>query len=167
MEFLDKMKIENIRLSEIKPYENNPRHNESAVQYIKNSIREFGFKVPIVIDKDNIIVCGHTRYLAAQELGMDSIPCVRADELSPEQVKAFRIADNKTAELAGWKTKLLDEELKELCEFDMTAFGFPEYEEKTDTGSSADEKSEAVKTKMVRCPHCGEWLEAKKVKIRK
>ena len=90
----DELRIENIEISKIVPYENNPRHNDSAVDQVANSIREFGFKVPIIIDKDNVIVCGHTRYKASKQLGLKKIPCIRADDLTDDQIKAFRIADN-------------------------------------------------------------------------
>lgn len=93
-------------------------------------------------------------------MGFLTVPCVVADDLTEEQVRAFRIADNKTAELAGWKTKLLDEELAELCEFNMELFGFAAKEEKSE--EEKDEPTIAKKQKMVKCPHCGEWLEAKR-----
>ena len=94
------MKIVEKKLDEIKPYENNPRFNDDAVQYVANSIKEFGFKVPIVIDKDNTIVAGHTRYKASLLLGLDKVPCIVADDLNEEQIKAFRLADNKVSEKA-------------------------------------------------------------------
>lgn len=102
---MNEIKIENIDISKIKPYENNPRHNDKAIDAVANSIREFGFKVPLVIDKDNIIVTGHTRYKASQKLGIKKVPCIRASDLSDEQVKAFRIADNKVSGLqrGTWK----------------------------------------------------------------
>ena len=108
------MEIRTLPISELKPYERNPRKNNNAVDAVANSIRTFGFKVPIVIDADNVIVCGHTRYKAALKLGLDSVPCIVADDLSPEQVKAFRLVDNKTAELAEWDGALLADELKSL-----------------------------------------------------
>jgi ParB-like chromosome segregation protein Spo0J len=115
-------------LSDLKPYENNPRNNAEAVQYVANSIQEFGFKVPIVIDKEGVIVAGHTRYKAAQQLGLDKVPCIVADDLTPEQVKAFRLADNKTAEIATWDFELLELEVSELGAYDMTLYGFEEAE---------------------------------------
>lgn len=121
------MQIVEKKVEELQPYENNPRKNERAVQYVKNSIEEFGFKVPIVVDRGGVIVAGHTRYLAALELGMETVPTVVADDLSPEQVKAFRIADNKTSEKSSWDFTLLAEELDGL-ELDMTEFGFNEAE---------------------------------------
>lgn len=90
------------QLETISPYEKNPRKNDDAVEYVANSIREFGFKVPIVIDKDGVIVAGHTRYKAAKKLKMENVPCIVADDLTDEQIKAFRLADNKTAEKATW-----------------------------------------------------------------
>ena len=101
------MQIIEKHLDEIHPYENNPRKNDSAVKYVAASIREFGFKVPIVIDAGGEIVAGHTRYKAAHELGLETVPCVVADNLTPQQIKAFRLADNKTAEMAGWDFEAL------------------------------------------------------------
>ena len=88
----ERMQIVEKKLTELIPYKNNPRHNEEAVPLVENSIREFGFKVPIVIDRNNVIVCGHTRYLAAQGLEMDTVPCEVADDLTDKQIKAFRLA---------------------------------------------------------------------------
>lgn len=110
-------------LNEITPYENNPRNNAPAVDAVAASIEEFGFKVPIVIDKDGVIVAGHTRYIAAQKLGLETVPCIKADDLSDEQVKAFRLADNKVSELAMWDNDKLMQELGEI-DMDMSAFGF-------------------------------------------
>lgn len=123
------MNIVEKRIEELQPYENNPRKNEAAVEYVANSIKEFGFKVPIIVDKDGVIVAGHTRYLAAMELGMETVPTIVADDLTPKQIKAFRIADNKTAEKASWDDVLLKEELSEILDdFDMTEFGFGDFE---------------------------------------
>lgn len=118
------MNIIEMKLADIIPYENNPRRNEDAVQYVANSIKEFGFKVPIVIDKENVIVAGHTRALAAESLGMETVPVIVADDLTDEQIKAFRLADNKTAEMAGWDFEALELELGEIEEIDMADFGF-------------------------------------------
>ena len=111
-------------ITEITPYEKNPRKNDEAVEYVANSIKEFGFKVPIVIDKNGVIVAGHTRYKAAQELGLEKIPCVIADDLTEEQVKAFRLADNKVGEVAEWDFDLLGDELDGIFDIDMSEFGF-------------------------------------------
>ena len=94
------MNIVEKNIADIKPYEKNPRKNDGAVDAVANSIKEFGFKVPVVIDSAGVIICGHTRYKAAQKLGIDTVPCVVADDLTEEQIKAYRLADNKVAELA-------------------------------------------------------------------
>ena len=117
------------KLSDIRPYEKNPRKNDEAVKYVAESISQFGFKVPIVIDKNGIIVAGHTRYKAAKKLNLKEVPCIIADDLSEEQVKAFRLADNKVAEKAEWDFDLLLDELDDLFTFDMTLFGFDEFAE--------------------------------------
>ena len=122
------MEIINKKLEEIKIYEKNPRKNDDAVEGVANSIKEFGFKVPIIIDKNNVIVAGHTRYKASQKLGLIEVPCIVADDLTEEQVKAFRLADNKTNEKASWDLDLLGEELKDILNLDMTDFGFNEFE---------------------------------------
>ena len=120
------MKIIDIDINSLKEYENNPRHNEAAIKKVAASIDEFGFKVPIVIDANNVIVCGHTRLKAAKMLGYEVVPCIVADDLNDEQIKAFRLADNKTSEFAEWDFEKLDEELAALAiaEFDMEQFGF-------------------------------------------
>ena len=132
------MKVKNMKLSELKPYENNPRNNEGAIEYVANSITQFGFKVPIVVDKDNVIVSGHTRFLAAERLEMEEVPVIVADDLTPEQVKAFRLADNKTAEKASWDYEKLGKEVEELLDldlgFNLTDIGFGEFELSALTG---------------------------------
>ena len=155
------MNIKELSISQLHEYDNNPRNNDSAVDAVAESIREFGFKVPIVIDGDNVIVCGHTRVKAAQKLGMETVPCIIADDLTPEQIEAFRLADNKTGELAGWDFAKLEEELAALDGFDMSAFGFVQNED-VDIDSffeDAGEKKEK-EPKRIQCPHCGEWFEA-------
>lgn len=122
------MKIIEKRISELKPYENNPRNNDAAVDAVAASIKEFGFKVPIIIDKDNVIVAGHTRLKAAEKLGLAKVPTIMADDLTEQQVKAFRLADNKTAELANWIPEKLEEELADLADVDMSQYGFEELE---------------------------------------
>ena len=120
------MEIVYKNLSELKPYENNPRINEGGVKYVVNSIKSYGFKIPMVIDKNNVIVCGHTRYKAAQELGMDKVPCIVADDLTDDQIKAFRIADNKVADFSLWDNKLLLQELDFLPDDLFTGFDISE-----------------------------------------
>lgn len=118
------MQIIDIPIKSLHPYKNNPRNNAEAVDYVANSIRDFGFKVPLVIDSDNVIVCGHTRYLAAKKLGLKTVPCIIADDLTDEQIKAFRLADNKVAEKATWDKDLLNIELGDIINFNMSDFGF-------------------------------------------
>lgn len=118
------MQIVEKKITDIKPYEKNPRKNDGAVDAVANSISQFGFKVPVVIDKDNVIVCGHTRYKAAEKLGLKTVPCVVADDLTDEQIKAYRLADNKVGELAEWDIELLGEELDGIFDIDMSDFGF-------------------------------------------
>lgn len=120
------MKIVEKKLLDLKPYENNPRHNGAAVEPVMHSIQKFGFKVPLVIDRNGTIVTGHTRLLAAKELGMEKVPCIVAEDLTEDQVNAFRLADNKVSELSSWDWGKLEEELArmEIAEIDMTEFGF-------------------------------------------
>lgn len=117
------MEIIERKLSELIPYANNPRQNDGAVDAVAASIKEFGFKVPIIVDKDGVIVAGHTRLKAAQKLGLERVPCIIADDLTPEQIKAFRLADNKVGELAEWDFEKLNFELSEI-KMDMQPFGF-------------------------------------------
>ena len=116
------------QVSVLQEYENNPRNNDEAIKAVANSIREFGFKVPIVITSDNVIIAGHTRLKASVSLGLEEVPCIVADDLNEAQIKAFRLADNKTAELATWDLSRLEEELAGI-DMDMLQFGFEEMEE--------------------------------------
>lgn len=182
------MTIINKSLSEIRPYENNPRNNDAAVKYVMASIEEFGFRVHIVIDKNGEIVCGHTRYKAAQELGLKKVPCIIADDLTPRQIQAFRLVDNKTQELATWDLELLTDELNIIDSeiINMQEFGFlPSTYQKiekmfdkdkqvvksTDNPEADDpdpveenqpenEEQETPKTKYT-CPCCGKEFEVK------
>ena len=147
------MKIVEKRVDELIPYANNPRDNERAVEAVASSIREFGFKVPVVIDKNNIIVAGHTRVLASKEIGLEKVPCIVADDLTDEQIKAFRLADNKTAELAEWDFSKLEQELAELSNIDMEQFGFdemiePEVTEPNDDPEEIAEQITVPKTQL-------------------
>ena len=119
------MQIIEMKISEVKPYSNNPRKiSEEAIQRVAASIREFGFKQPIVIDSNSVIIAGHTRLKAAELLGLETVPVIRADDLTPEQVKAYRLADNKVAEATDWDMNALDKELAEILDIDMDEFGF-------------------------------------------
>ena len=157
------MNIQQIPINDLKPYpQNAKKHPSEQVEHIANSIREFGFQQPIVVDKDNVVVIGHGRLLAAKKLNMDSVPCVRADDLTDEQIKALRLADNKTNE-SEWDFDLLDMELESI-DIDMSEFNF-----NLDDGSTFDESQldelfadapeKEKKPKMIKCPHCGEEFE--------
>lgn len=120
---MKKLEIKYIPIDDIKPYKNNPRLNEDAIPYVMNSIKEFGFKNPIILDENNVIVAGHTRLESAKRLDMKEVPVIYADDLTEEQIKAFRLADNKVSEKSEWNFELLDEKLENL-DIDMTEFGF-------------------------------------------
>lgn len=125
------------------PYENNPRMNDNAVEQVAKSIKAYGFKVPIVIDKDGVIVCGHTRLRAAKELHMDTVPCVVADDLTPEQVRAFRLADNKTSDFSIWDNKKLCEELDALEPDLFTGFETSDFFDDVQSMSDVEELDES------------------------
>ena len=114
-----------LKITDIKPYWRNPRNNEEAIQAVKQSIRDYGFNSPIVLDKDHVIITGHTRYKALQELGVTDIPCIIKDDLTPQQVKEYRIADNKTSELSSWDMDKLIPELREIEEIEDMNVYFP------------------------------------------
>lgn len=119
------MEIKNIDIKLIKPYENNPRVNINAVDKVAESIKEFGFKVPLVINSDYVIINGHTRYEASKKLGLKNVPVIFADDLSEQQQNAFRIIDNKTHDYAEWDYETLEEELDKIS-LDMSKYGFEE-----------------------------------------
>lgn len=145
------------------PYENNPRINDEAIEYVKNSIKEFGFKVPIVIDKNNVIIAGHTRLKASKELNIKEIPCIIADDLTEEQVKAFRLADNKVAEKSMWDYTKLDEELGNILDIDMRMFDFNINTEDLELDYE-EEPEEGIEKKICKCPKCGYVNEEKAFK---
>ena len=126
------------KVSELKEYENNPRNNEAAIDAVAKSIEEFGFKVPIVITKDDVIIAGHTRLKASLKLGLATVPCIVADDLTEGQIKAFRLADNKTAELASWDFSKLESELASI-EMDMSQFGFEDLESDVPDNATDDD----------------------------
>ena len=115
----DSMEIVMRKVSELTPYEKNPRLNDKAVEACAESIKAYGFKVPIIVDRNGIIVTGHTRLKAAKALGMKEVPCIIADDLTDEQIRAFRIADNKVSDFSIWDNKLLLEELEAIADFDV------------------------------------------------
>ena len=157
------MEIKRVKLSEIRPYEKNPRRNDSAVDVVAASIKEFGWQQPIVVDKDGVIIAGHTRYKAAKKLKCKEVPVVYADNLTEEQVKAYRLADNKVGEIANWDFDMLKIELADLADigFDMKPFDFDfdraKEQEEDNAPESFDEFTGAEQVRHT-CPRCGyEW----------
>lgn len=147
---------------ELKDYSNNPRRNEDAIGPVADSIRQFGFLVPILIDQNNEIVTGHTRKQAAILLNMSEVPCIYADGLNENQIRAFRIVDNKTSEFASWDFDKLQEELEEIegmIDIDLSEFHFPDLS--GELGVSDEDflqDTEIVKdkkAKCIKCPECG------------
>ena len=134
------MNIIEKNFKDIKPYEKNPRKNDNAVEYVANSIKEFGFQQPIVIDKNGVIVAGHTRYKASKKLGLEKVPCIIADDLTDEQIKAYRLADNKVSEKSEWDFDLLQDELSEILNIDMEMFDF----NKLGTGSGENPYTQKI-----------------------
>lgn len=161
------MEVRMMPVGELVMYENNPRINDRAVGPVAESIKEFGFKVPILIDKDNVIIAGHTRLKAAERLGLTEVPVILCDDLSPEQVKAFRLVDNKVAEYADWDLNALNVELGslDLPDVDMEKFGFFELPNLdiddflVDKKDKMPEDEEDEEPQRVQCPHCGEWFD--------
>ena len=153
------MEIIELPIKALKPYKRNPRKNDKAVEYVANSIRQFGFKVPIVIDENYEIVCGHTRWKAAKVIGLESVPCIMADDLNEDQIRAFRLADNKTAEMADWDFDLLELEFNDIDPelFDMSDFGF--FQDENSFDGEVDDKKDSQfvekKEQYTICPNCG------------
>lgn len=158
--------IHSISVENLKPYSNNARINDHVVPELMNSIRRFGFLVPIVITRDLVVVCGHTRLKAAISLGMEKVPCVYADGLTKDEINAYRLADNKIGEKALWDMEKLENELASIGEsIDMEEFGFSESEEikngfeEYNTHGEIKEEPEERKPFMHKCPACGEIFE--------
>ena len=142
-----------MNLADLVPYENNPRKNQKAVEAVKNSIKQFGFKNPIIVDENNVIISGHTRRLAAMELGIETVPVVIATDLTEEQVRAFRLADNRVASFSYWDEAKLKDEIADINDIDLSDFGF-----KRD--KIEDIFREKANKKIHVCPKCGyEWSE--------
>lgn len=154
------MQIEIRSIKDIRPYEHNPRNNDGAVDAVAASIREFGWQQPIVVDKDGVIIAGHTRYKAAKKLGLKEVPVVVAENLTEEHVRAYRLADNKTSELAEWDFSALEEELAGLAEIDMQQFGF---EPETDEEESAPRAEAAYHENISVVVECENDAEAERV----
>ena len=140
------MEIKNIPIHEIIPYENNPRKNDAAVDAVAESIREFGFRNPVILDKNNVVVCGHTRLKAAEQLGLKTIPCLYADDLTEDQIRAFRLVDNKTAEFADWDFGKLEEELVKI-DMDLSLWGFELPDDEVITEDDYKEEPQEPKSK--------------------
>lgn len=172
---MGQLRVKYVPIGDVRPYEDNPRRNDGAVQAVANSLREFGWKQPIVVDADGTIIVGHTRYKAARALGMDEVPVVVASDLTPEQCAAYRLADNRVGELAKWDSELLAQELDGLADIDMSAFGFDsgelmdadgiddlftDYDQ--DAASAKHDNADAPaehEGRAITCPHCGMTFE--------
>ena len=141
--------VKTVGINEVIPYEKNPRRNEKAVEAVANSIKEFGWKNPIIVDKDMVIISGHTRRLAALKLGLKTVPVVIADDMTDEQVRAFRLADNRVASFSTWDEEKLKQEIGEISSIDLSDFGFKQ-------DDIQDVFREQAKVHV--CPKCGfEW----------
>lgn len=153
------MQIVQKRVDELIPYAMNPRCNDESVDAVASSISEFGFNVPLVIDKNNVLITGHTRLKAAKKLGLDTVPCIMADTLTPAQVKAYRLADNKVSELSSWNTELLESELAQLndLQFDMTPFGFDELSDELSDDSDSDDAPDVDDSEETRVHRGDVW----------
>ena len=161
---MKKLEIKYIPIDDIKPYKNNPRLNEDAIPYVMNSIKEFGFKNPIILDKNNVIVAGHTRLESAKRLDMKEVPVIYADDLTEEQIKAFRLADNKVAEKSMWDYTKLDEELEDILDIDMSLFDFNINTDDLELDYDNENEVEDINKKLCRCPKCGHINEEKAFK---
>ena len=157
------MNIEYKKLKALTPYEKNTKkHDKTQIANVAESIRQYGFVQPIVVDKNDVIVIGHCRYEAAKKLKLETVPCVCVDELTDEQVKALRIVDNKSNE-SEWDIDILSEELAEL-DFEGFDFDFkiPYQEEESNVNIDdffVDAEQKPKEPKKIQCPHCGEWFE--------
>lgn len=140
------MQIKYYPIENLIPYDKNPRKNDKAVKYVAESIKQFGFKVPIVIDNHMIVICGHTRLKAAKKLKIAEVPCIVADDLTEEQIKAFRLADNKVSEQAEWDFDLLDGEINDIADIDMGDFGFVFEEATPEEEPQPEKKNERLRT---------------------
>ena len=154
-------------IEELIPYENNARINDAAIDVVANSINDFGFKNPCIIDKNNVLIAGHTRVAACKKLGIKEIPCIVADDLTDEQIKAFRIADNSSAQVAEWDMDKLMAELQDI-DYDMAKYGLAEQmeqiAEQIDNNINIDDfftndEPKEKEHKKIQCPHCREWFE--------
>ena len=147
----EEMKVVMMPIGMIVPYENNPRNNEKAIDAVANSIREYGFKKPILVDEQYVILAGHTRRLAALKIGLKEVPVVLVTDLDETRKRAFRLADNRTSEFSAWDDDLLKAEMQKAADVDFTEFGF-------DLGDVGKVIQEEIGVKTHKCPKCGcEW----------
>lgn len=147
----EEMRVVMMPIGMIVPYENNPRNNEKAIDAVANSIREYGFKKPILVDEQYTILAGHTRRLAALKLGLKEVPVVVVTDLDETRKKAFRLADNRTSEFSAWDDDLLKAEMQKASDVDFSDFGF-------DIGDVGKVIQEGIGVKTHKCPKCGcEW----------
>ncbi|CZR99607.1 Nucleoid occlusion protein [Clostridioides difficile] len=157
---MNKREVVYLNLEDIKPYANNPRNNEQAIGKVVNSIKEFGFNNPITVDKDYVIVTGHTRYEASKILDLKQVPCLILKDLTEEEIKGYRLADNKTGEFSDWEFDKLTKELAEIQNIDMSNFGFNvlTIDDLGVIDSDFLQDTEIVKEKkenITICPNCG------------
>lgn len=150
------MKIVDKPIEQLIPYDKNARNNTQSIDKVAKSIKEFGFKVPIVIDKDNVVVAGHTRLEAAKKLEMKEVPCIVADDLTENQIKAYRLADNRVAEFSLWDFQLLNEELESITDIDMGDFGFEIKFNESDFINEQEETTEVQVNSNPASPSNGE-----------
>lgn len=161
------MQLNNVDINSIKPSPDNPRIIEHGIDKVAASIRKFGFRNPILVDKDGYIIAGHVRYEAAKKLGMKTVPVILVEDLTENQIALFRIVDNKTAEQSGWNFEELENELAQIHGIDMTEFGFDEMKNELDkindffddvsTGDT-EEATDGKSVKEICCPCCGGWF---------
>lgn len=154
-------KLVDVSVELLRPYERNAKkHNEEQIEKLKNSIKEFGFLTPCLVDKDYNLIAGHGRVIAAKELGLKTVPCVFIEGLTEEQRRAYILVDNKIGELAGWDFELLESELADI-DLEMGSFGFKDYDFDDSTLDDLFEEVEPKdkEPKTIKCPHCGEIIE--------
>ena len=150
-----KIEARYVPIDVVKEYDNNPRRNDFAVDAVAASIKQFGWRQPIIVDQDMVIAAGHTRLKAAKMLGLTTVPIVMASELTPSQIRKFRLADNKTGELATWDPTLLNEQLDRLSGMLlMTQFGFSEKKQPKSGGSEAPAAVDDEDPDIIICPRC-------------
>ena len=151
------MEVKWVPTKDLIPYENNAKkHTDEDVEATANSIKRFGWKQVIAVDEDNVILAGHGRLEAAKKLGLKEVPVIQYTDLSEEEKKAYRLADNKTSENSGWDFDTLDLELEDITTIDMADFGFIDFDMSIDDSMFGE--AEPKEPKQIKCPHCGEWF---------